>query len=358
MKLSELAVKTAARVEGSSLDIDIEGAAGLDEARRGQVTFLANPRYTPRLKTTQASAIFLGESVDLGRDDIVGLRAKDPYLAYTRALRLFHPEPTVAPGIHPSAVIDPSARVAENVFVGACSVVGAGTEIKARVQIYPNVTIYDSVTIGKDSVVHSGAVIRERSQIGERVIIHNNVVVGCDGFGYAKDEQQHWLKIPQTGRVVIEDDVEIGAGTTIDRASVGESRIGRGAKIDNLVQIGHSCTVGEDTLLCAQVGLAGSSHIGDRVVLAGQAGVAGHLTIGDDAVLTAKSATSHDVPPGKVISGIPAFDNKDWLRSTAAFRRLGEMQRTLRELQQRLLKLEGAVLKGGGGSLSRTEDPL
>ena len=189
-------------------------------------------------------------------------------------------------------------------------------------------------------MIHAGAVIRERSQIGDRVIIHNNVVVGCDGFGYAKDEERHWLKIPQTGRVVIENDVEIGAGTTIDRASVGESRIGKGTKIDNLVQIGHSCTIGEDTLLCAQVGLAGSSHVGDRVVLAGQAGVAGHLKVGDDAVITAKSATSHDVPAGKVISGIPAFDNRDWLRSTAVFRRLGEMQRTVSELQRRLAELE------------------
>lgn len=355
MKLSELAGKTGARVDGSPVDFDIVGAAGLDEAKPGQVTFLANPRYTPRLKTTQASAIYVGESVDLGRDDMVGLRAKDPYLAYTRALRLFHPEPVVVPFIHASAVIDPTARVAENVFVGACSVVGSGTEIRSGVRIYPNVTIYDGVTIGKDSVVHSGAVIRERSQIGERVVIHNNVVVGCDGFGYAKDEQRHWLKIPQTGRVVIEDDVEIGAGTTIDRASVGESRIGRGAKIDNLVQIGHSCAVGEDTLLCAQVGLAGSSRIGDRVLLAGQSGVAGHLTIGNDVVLTAKSATSHDVPSGKVVSGIPAFDNRDWLRSTAAFRRLGEMQRTLRELQKRLRELECHT---SGKPLSGSADPL
>jgi len=177
------------------------------------------------------------------------------------------------------------------------------------------------------------------------VIIHNNVVVGCDGFGYAKDEQRRWLKIPQTGRVVIEDDAEIGAGTTIDRASVGESRIGRGSKLDNLVQIGHSCTVGEDSLLCSQVGLAGSSHIGNRVILAGQAGVAGHLTIGDDAVLTAKSATSHDVPAGSVISGIPAFDNKEWLRATAAFHRLGEMQKTIRQLLRRLADLEQSQKK-------------
>jgi UDP-3-O-[3-hydroxymyristoyl] glucosamine N-acyltransferase len=340
MKLSELAALTAARIDGGSADLEITGAAGLDNARAGDVTFLANPRYTPRVNTTQASAVYLSEDARVDRE-IPILRARDPYLAYTRALRLFHPEPEFSPSIHGSAVIDPSAKVAENVCIGAGVVVGPGCRIEEGVRLYPNVTIYEGVTIGRDSIVHAGAVIRERSLIGERVVIHNNVVVGCDGFGYAKDEQKRWLKIPQTGRVVIEDDVEIGAGTTIDRASVGESRIGRGTKIDNLVQIGHSCTVGEDSLLCAQVGLAGSSHIGDRVILAGQAGVAGHLTIGNDVVLTAKSATSHDVPAGKVISGIPAFDNRDWLRSTAAFRRLGEMQRRIRELEQKLEELLG-----------------
>jgi UDP-3-O-[3-hydroxymyristoyl] glucosamine N-acyltransferase len=335
MKLSELAQLTGARVEGTNNDIEITDAAGLDEAGEGHVTFLANPRYTPRVNTTRASAIFLSEDATTERA-IAILRAKDPYLAYTRALRIFYPEPKVAPTIHPAAVIDASAKIAEGVAIGACSVIGRNVNIAEGVCIHPNVTIYDDVSIGKDSVVHSGVALRERTVIGERVIIHNNSVIGCDGFGYAKDEQKRWLKIPQAGRVVIEDDVEIGAGTTIDRASVGESRIGRGSKLDNLVQIGHSCSVGEDSLLCAQVGLAGSSHIGNRVILAGQAGVAGHLKIGDDVVLTAKSATSHDIPAGKVISGIPAFDNKDWLRSTAAFRRLGEMQRKLRELERRL----------------------
>lgn len=338
MKLSELAALTGGRVEGT--DVDITGAAGLDEAQPGDVTFLANPRYTPRVNTTKASAIYLSEDAPIERDNISILRAKDPYLAYTRALRVFHREPTIEPLIHPSAVIDSTAQIAEGVSIGARSVIGADVEIGPDVQIHPNATVYREVKIGRDSVIHSGVAIRERTVIGERVVIHNNAVIGCDGFGYAKDEEKHWLKIPQTGRVVIEDDVEIGAGTTIDRASVGESRIGRGSKIDNLVQIGHSCTVGEDTLLCAQVGLAGSSHIGNRVILAGQAGVAGHLKIGDDVVLTAKSATSHDIPPGKIISGIPAFDNKDWLRSTAAFRRLGEMYRLLRDLEKRLLKLE------------------
>jgi UDP-3-O-[3-hydroxymyristoyl] glucosamine N-acyltransferase len=337
MKLSELASKTGARVEGE--DIEITGAAGLDEAGKGHITFLANPRYTPRVNTTAASAIYLAEDVKTDRNISV-LRVKDPYLAYTRALRIFHPEKPITAFIDPSAVIDPSARIARHVQIGACVAIGKNVQIADGVCIFPNVTIYEDVVIGRDSVIHSGVAIRERTVIGERVVIYNNAVIGCDGFGYAKDEERHWLKIPQAGRVILEDDVEVGAGTTIDRASTGESRIGRGSKLDNLVQIGHSCTVGEDSLLCAQVGLAGSSHIGSRVILAGQAGVAGHLTIGDDVVLTAKSATSHDIPPGKVISGIPAFDNRDWLRSVAAFRRLGEIQRTIRELEKRIKEFE------------------
>jgi UDP-3-O-[3-hydroxymyristoyl] glucosamine N-acyltransferase len=339
MKLSELARLTDARIDETDADFEVDGAAGLDDAAPGQVTFLANPRYTPRLETTRASAIFVGEEVAV-REGLVPLRARDPYLAYTRALRLFHPEPEFEPFIHPSAVIDPTARLHEEVFIGACAVIGRECVLGARVRIHANATLYDNVSVGADSVIHAGVSLREGTQVGERVIIHNNVVVGSDGFGYAKDEEGRWLKIPQPGRVVLEDDVEIGAGTTIDRASVGETRIRRGAKIDNLVQIGHSCTVGEDSLLCAQVGLAGSSHIGRRVILAGQAGVAGHVTIGDDVVITAKSATSHNVEAGKMISGIPAFDNREWLRATAAFRRLGEMQRTIRTLEARLAELE------------------
>jgi UDP-3-O-[3-hydroxymyristoyl] glucosamine N-acyltransferase len=339
MKLSELAALTGARVENHFADVEITGAAGLGEATSGQVTFLANPRYTPQVNNTLATAIYVSEDAVIEKE-IALLRSRDPYLAYTRALILFNPEQAATPFIHPTAFIDTTARVEKGVSIGPHSAIGPEVQIDEGARIYANVTIYERVRIGKDSVIHSGVVIRERSQIGQRVIIHNNAVIGCDGFGYAKDEEGRWLKIPQTGHVVVEDDVEIGAGTTIDRASVGHTRIGRGTKIDNLVQIGHSCTIGEDSLLCAQVGLAGSSHIGNRVVLAGQAGVAGHLKIGDDAVLTAKSATSHDVPPGKMISGIPAFDNKEWLRSTAVFRRLGEMQRKLRELEKRLAEFE------------------
>jgi UDP-3-O-[3-hydroxymyristoyl] glucosamine N-acyltransferase len=262
-------------------------------------------------------------------------------LAYTRALRSFYPSASVVPGVHPSAVIDPSAVVSDQAEVGASVVIGPGCKVSEGVKLHPNVTLYEGVSIGEGSVLHSGVSVRENCEIGRNCIIHNSSTIGSDGFGYAKDEEKRWLKIPQVGRVVLEDDVEIGANTAIDCASVGETRIKRGAKIDNLVQIGHSCTVDEDALICSQTGLAGSSVIGKRVILAGQVGIAGHLTVGDDAVLTAKSATSHDIEPGKVISGIPGFDNKDWLRSTAAFRRLADLQKKFRELEKAVEKLSG-----------------
>jgi UDP-3-O-[3-hydroxymyristoyl] glucosamine N-acyltransferase len=335
MRLSELAEKTFSNIEQGSANSEVTGAAGLDIAGAGEVTFLANPKYTPQIKQTRASAIFLRESEVIERTDIAVLRAKDPYLAYTRALRLFHPEQKRAGFIHPAAVVDETAEIGADVFIGANAVIGANSKIGDGVQILPNVAVYENVSIGANSVLHSGVQVRENCEIGANVIIHNNTTIGSDGFGYAKDEQKRWLKIPQTGRVVIEDDVEIGANSAIDCASVGETRIKRGAKIDNLVQIGHSCT-----LICAQTGLAGSSVIGKRVILAGQVGIAGHLKVGDDVVITAKSATSHDVENGKMLSGIPAFDNRDWLRSTAAFRRLGEMARTVRDLIKRVDALE------------------
>ncbi len=340
MKLTILAEKTFSKIEQGDADLELTGAAGLDIAESGQVTFLANPKYTPQIKETRASAIFLNENVLLERTDIAVLRSSDAYLAYTRALRIFNPEAEVVSSIHPTVSLHETAKVAKKVSIDAFVSIGKNCEIAENVKIFPNVTIYDGVKIGANSVIHAGVSIRENCEIGERVIIHNNSVIGSDGFGYAKDEEKHWLKIPQTGNVVIENDVEIGAGTCIDCASVGETRIKSGAKIDNLVQIGHSCTIEEDALVCAQTGLAGSSIIGKRVILAGQVGIAGHLKIGDDVVMTAKSAISHDVENGKIMSGVPAFENRDWLRSTAAFRRLGEMAKTIRNLEKRLEQLE------------------
>ncbi len=340
MKLVELAEATGATVERGSPDLEITSTAGLDIAGEGQITFLANPKYTSQIGMTKASAIFLNNDVEIARDDFAVLRAPDAYVAYTRAMRLFFPEPPIRSFVHPSAVIDPSAKVAENVEIHANVVIGRDCVVATGVRIFPNVTLYDGVSIGKGTTIHSGVSVRENCEIGLNCIIHNNTTIGSDGFGYAKDEQKRWLKIPQTGRVVLEDDVEIGANTAVDCASVGETRIKRGAKIDNLVQIGHSCTVDEDALICSQTGLAGSSHIGKRVILTGQVGIAGHLKVGDDAVLTAKSGISHDVEPGKVMSGIPAFENRDWLRSTAAFRKLGDLVKTVRELERRLMRLE------------------
>jgi len=341
MKLFELAEATFSTIDQGDGGLNIIGAAGLDIAGPGDITFLANPKYTPQIKDTKASAIFLNDDAGLERIDIAVLRAKDAYLAYTRALRLFYPRRDIVSSVHPAAIIDPAATISPNCEIGANVVVGKDCRIADGVKLFPNVTVYDGVSIGRNSIIHSGVSIRENCEVGENCIVHNNSTIGSDGFGYAKDEDKHWLKIPQVGRVVLEVYVEIGSNTAIDCASVGETRIKRGAKIDNLVQIGHSCTVEEDALICSQTGLAGSSVIGKRVILAGQVGIAGHLRVGDDAVLTAKSATSHDVEPGKIISGIPGFDNKDWLRATAAYRKLGAMAQKLRELSSRISKLEG-----------------
>ncbi|MCC6824929.1 MAG: UDP-3-O-(3-hydroxymyristoyl)glucosamine N-acyltransferase [Acidobacteria bacterium] len=337
MKLSELASTVGAVIENADADIDITSVASLEDALPGSVSFLSNPKYTPQVGVTKASAIFVGEGVEVARNDIAILRTKDPRIAYTLALRTFFPERVLRPGIHQTASIDASAVIDPNAEIGANVVIGANSSIAAGVRLMANVTVYDNVTIGENTIIHSGTAVRENTLIGRNCIIHNNSVIGADGFGYAKTEEKTWLKIPQTGRVVIEDDVEIGALSAVDRASVGETRIERGVKIDNMVQIGHSCTIDEDALICAQTGLAGSSHIGKRVILTGQVGIAGHLKVGDDAILTAKSATSHDVEPGKVVSGIPAFDNREWLRSVAAFRKLGEIAQRLRKLEKKVL---------------------
>lgn len=339
MKLAILAERTGSSIENGSPDLDITSTAGLDIAGAGDITFLANPKYRPQIAETRASAIFLSPDVEIGRADIAVLRAKDPYLAYTRAMRLFFPEADPKPFIHSTAVIDETASVGDGVEIHANVVIGAGCKLGAGVRILPNVTIYDGVSIGENTTIHSGVSVRSNCEIGRNCIIHNNTTIGSDGFGYARDEDKHWLKIPQAGRVVLEDDVEIGANTAVDCASVGETRIKRGAKIDNLVQIGHSCTVDEDALICSQTGLAGSTHIGKRVILAGQVGIAGHLKVGDDAVVTAQAAAAQDVPDGKMVGG-PGLDNMVWIRVVSVFKRLAEVVKTVRSLERKVERLE------------------
>jgi UDP-3-O-[3-hydroxymyristoyl] glucosamine N-acyltransferase len=331
MKLSALATTLGATLHGDP-DLEITGVAGIEQARPGQVTFVSNKKYIPLARTTQASAIL----VEPGFAEIPAatLRLADPYLAFARTIELFYTPPAYPAGIHPTAVISPSAKLGSNIHISPYVVVGDHVVLGDDAVLLPHVVIYAGVTIGARFFAHAHAVVREHCVLGDDVVLQNGVVVGSEGFGFAKLPTGAWHKIPQSGNVVIEDGVEIQTNSCIDRASVGETRIMRGAKVDNLVQVGHGSTVGQNTLLCAQVGLAGSSEIGNNAILAGQAGVAGHCRVGNGVIITAQSATSHDIPDGQIISGSPAFDNRQWLRSTAVFNRLPEMLRDLRRLQK------------------------
>jgi UDP-3-O-[3-hydroxymyristoyl] glucosamine N-acyltransferase len=320
MKLSEIASLLGARLENGSPDIQITGVASIDTAGPGQLTFVSNPKYAAAARTTQASAVIVAE--DFPALSAAMLRSKNPYFDFARALELFYQPPQYTPGIHPTAVVHPSAKIGVGAHIGPYVVVDEDVQIGKSAVLLAHVVIYRKVKIGDNFLAHSHAVVREFCRIGNNVVLQNGVVVGGDGFGFAKDNGGHWHKIVQSGPAVIEDDVEIQANACIDRASVGETRISRGAKIDNLVQVGHGSKVGEDTLLCAQVGLAGSTDVGKNVILAGQVGVAGHCRISDGAIATAQSGIPNDVPAGAVVSGYPAIDNKLWLRCVAVFNRL------------------------------------
>ena len=282
----------------------------------------------PLARVSKASALIVDEKFPAL--DKPTLRITNPQFAYARAVELLHAPPQEKRGIHPTAVIDPSARIGASASIGACVVIGADVEIGENCTLMPQVVIYSGVKIGKNFFAHSHVSIRENCEIGDNVLLHNGVIIGSDGFGFAKDDNGNWYKIPQTGRVVIEDNVEIQANSCIDRASLGETRIGRNTKIDNLSQVAHNCVIAENSMLCAQVGLAGSTEIGKNVILAGQVGVAGHCKIGDGVIITAQSGTHGDIPAGSMVSGTPAFDHKQWLRSVTAFMKLPEMARAIR----------------------------
>ncbi len=329
MKLSAIAAALGARLENGAPEMEITGVAGIETAGPGQITFISNPKYAGMARVTKASAVIVAE--DFPALSAAMLRSKNPYLDFARALEMFYHPPAYAPGIHATAVIDSSARIGAGVHVGPYVVVQEDVQIGRNAVLLAHVVIYRGVKIGDGFVAHSHAIVREFCRIGNNVVLQNGVVVGGDGFGFAKDGDGHWHKIVQSGPTVIEDDVEIQANACIDRASVGETRISRGAKIDNLVQVGHGSKVGEDSLLCAQAGLAGSTDVGKNVILAGQVGVAGHCKIGDGAIATAQSGIPNDVPAGAIVSGYPAIDNKLWLRCVALFNRLPEIGRVLRK---------------------------
>ncbi|HUJ40164.1 MAG TPA: UDP-3-O-(3-hydroxymyristoyl)glucosamine N-acyltransferase [Candidatus Acidoferrales bacterium] len=330
MRLREIAERLGCAVEGDG-SVEISGVAGIEQAGPGMLTFLANPKYRRMAAATRAGAILAGR--DAGRMAAPVLRSANPYLDFARAIELFHVAPRYAPGVHPTAVISANARIGAQAHVGPCCFVDDGVEIGARAVLHSFVSIYRGARIGDGFFAHSHAVVREGCRIGDRVILQNGVVVGADGFGFARRADGSWMKMLQTGPAVIEDDVEIQANACVDRATVGETRVRRGAKIDNLVQVGHASLVGENTLLCAQTGLAGTTHVGNGCILAGQVGAAGHLTIGDGAVITAQSGVPGDVPAGAQYSGYPAMESREWRKCVAAFSRLPELARAVRELR-------------------------
>ena len=337
MKLGEIAARLGCRLVGDP-DTEVTGVAGMEHAGPSELTFLANPKYAHKVKSTQAAAILVSAPVkDL---PIASLISENPYHDFARALEFFYTPPKPAPGIHPAAVIAPSAVIGENASIGACAVVGENVRIGRNAILHPHVVIYEGAEIGDDFLAHSHSVVREFCRVGNRVILQNGVVVGGDGFGFAKTASGTHYKIVQSGVAVIEDDVEIQALSAVDRASVGETRVKRGAKIDNLVQIGHACVVGEDNIICAQTGLAGSSILERNVLLTGQVGISGHLTIHAGAVVYAQSGIGHDVPAGATVSGSPAFDAREWLRAITAFTKLPDLVRRVRQLEGKLEQLE------------------
>jgi UDP-3-O-[3-hydroxymyristoyl] glucosamine N-acyltransferase len=330
MKLADIASALGARLENGSPDIEITGVAGIEEAGPGQLSFVANPKYSAAARTARASAVIVAE--DFPAVPTAMLRSSNPYLAFARSIELFYEPPPYLPSVHPTAVIHPTVKIGPNAHIGAYVVIEQDVEIGKNAVVLPHVVIYRGARIGDNFVAHAHAVVREYCRVGNGVILQNGVVIGGDGFGFAKDDAGRWYKIVQAGAAVVEDDVEVQANACIDRASVGETHVARGAKIDNLVQVGHGSRVGEDTLLCAQVGLAGSTEVGRKVILAGQVGVAGHCKIGDGAIATAQSGIPSDVPPGAVVSGYPAIDNKLWLRCAAAFNKLPEIAKAVRSI--------------------------
>ncbi|MGA8044554.1 MAG: UDP-3-O-(3-hydroxymyristoyl)glucosamine N-acyltransferase [Terracidiphilus sp.] len=333
MKLGELAARLGAELRGDA-SVEVTGVKGIEEAGATEVTFVANPRYAGLARTTKAAAVLV--EPDFPELPGATLRIRNPYHAFSRALGMFYQPPSYPPGVHPTAVIDSTAEIGEGAHIGAYVVIGPGVKLGPHATLLPHVVLYPGVQAGSHLFAHAHAVVREGCMLGDHVTLENGAIVGADGFGFSKNEAGQWEKIPQSGPVRLGNRVDVQANACVDRATVGATEIGDGTKIDNLVQVGHGSRVGQDTLLCAQVGLAGSSMVGNNAILAGQAGVAGHCELGDGVILTAQSGVSHDVPAGKMISGSPAFDNRLWLRAVALFQRLPELAKRLDRLEKKV----------------------
>lgn len=339
--LKELAELVGGEVSGNGNTV-IKGVAPLESAAEGDITFVTTPRHAESLKTTAASAAIIPPDVQAeGRNLIV---SKNPQLAFAKVLTIFTSRHYKAKGIDKRAFIGRDPRIGKDITVFPFAYVGDDVEIGDRTVIHPGVHIGNGCRLGEEVVIHPNATIMDGCIIGNRVIIHPGAVIGSDGFGYARDGKKHY-KIPQVGIVQIDDDVEIGANTSVDRAAFGKTWIKRGTKIDNLVQVAHNVVIGEDSIIVAQAGIAGSSKLGNNVILAGQAAVADHLTIGDEVMVGGQSGVISDIPDKQVMSGYPAMPHREWLRASATFSKLPEMRKTINELKKRVEELEALLKK-------------
>lgn len=341
---AEIAQKIGGKLEGRG-DVDISGMAGLEDAKAGDISFLANPRYASCVATTRASVVIVNESW-IGAAPCTLIKVKNADAAFAVIAGMLSPPPVVVtPGIHPTAVVAPDAKLGKNLSVGPYCVIENGVQIGDGTILFAGCYLGQGSIVGKDCKFYPGMSIREYTKIGDRVIIHNGAVIGSDGFGYSK-EGKTWKKIPQIGIVEIGDDVEIGANVTIDRARFGKTVIGNGVKIDNLVQIAHNVRIGENTAMASQVGISGSTVIGSNVQLGGQAGFAGHLTVGDNSVVGAQAGVIKDVPPATFVSGYPAREHGEAMKLLANVARLPELKAKIRELEKKIIELESRIGKG------------
>jgi UDP-3-O-[3-hydroxymyristoyl] glucosamine N-acyltransferase len=333
MRLGELARELGATLDGGDEDVEITGVAGIEDAALGMLTFVADRRHESHLASTRAAAVVLAH--DAPPAPLPALRVAHPYLSFVQAMELFRPAQQPPAGVHPTAVIAPTAAIGPDATIGPYVTIADGVRIGRDAVLGAHATIYRDVRIGDAFTAHAGAVVREGVIIGDRVTVHAGAVIGSDGFGFVPRPEGH-RKIPQLGTVILEDDVEIGANSTVDRATLGATRIGRGTKIDNLVMIGHGCQIGPGCLLAAQVGLAGGTRLGAGVMLGGQVGASGHLTIGDGAQVAAQSGVHREIPTGAIYGGYPAMEIRQWRRLTASLPRFPGLFRRLRRVEKAL----------------------
>ena len=357
-RLAELAERVQGRIEGDP-ETEVAGIRTLDVAGPHDLSFLNHARYRKEAEASQAGVLMLTPALRSLLPEAAGrgyLLVEDPVFALARLLDLFHPEERREPGVHPTAVVEPGCEVDPTAHVGPYAVIGAGSRIGPLAQIHALAVVGRRCSIGEGAVLHPHAVLYDDTELGPRARVHAGAVIGADGFGYATRKGVHH-KVPQVGRVVLGADVEVGALSAIDRATLGETRVGEGSKVDNLVQVGHNVQTGKHCILCGQAGIAGSTQLGDHVVLAGQAGVAGHLRLGDGVQVAAKSAVLTSTEAGRKVAGIPAVELKKWRRQAVQVARLEEMNRRLRDLERRLSPETAEAPEASTGSGESEDSP-